>query len=1152
MNENRYTYVIGVKAPSASTVYETNSPETMWERYLAGLILEGQTHLQHEEYVLALRKLREAAAWVLNVMHPAMPADPSATEWLSFPTMDALLEPVILKAAEIMLVTPVPHWGFPDTLASAVTTLPPEAIEALMPATQPGLYVTSFHGDVNTHVDLGRDAAISRDFPQAITHYERALAATPPDQIQVRAGLIHDLAVLRERTGDVAKAQQHAQLSVDLFKQEKNDEGQARALATTAGILMRSGNARKAAASMKELEVLRSQKVLSDVVISGAAPFRHAITARAVPANAITANAVTANAVTAEAITAEAITGDVPQARAISFDPGISELIAGSFMNEGAQVKSLVISGRTDLATVDVSRAQPAAGIRNFLTTLAATQDVTFLGGWASPTQMVAYIPHMYFFILPMSIGDCHAGLGNYEEAQKSYASVLPYPFINLNYEIIKVWTRLAETYLDRGDNAYRNAKDNVAAYATAKAFYENIVRTNKTINAASPLYAHAKFSGIRTRVTTALDAADPSTINDNPAILTIVFDALAKLKQIEAGLNFFGFSADYAPPFSFEYLQNTARYFAQHASQTEQRYIQYKSTAENEELRRDQINQQAEVARETVVLETAGVVEAVRGFEVANASLAYANLQVTNAQDAKTVFDNVRWELLELSGIEAWAGASSVDKSKEVKLSIKHSDYFYADSEPRNVVLRDLAEQRTLISHDMEASRLDRAVASAQSYVGVAGAQVAQANARIDVALQRAAIARLQQRQAEENRDFLDMREFSATLWYEIAQQAKRLKQRYVDMATSVAFLMERAYNAETERGLSVIRYDYQSTPAGNLMGADMLLADIDLFTIDYVTTTKTKKVPVKTTISLTDQHPIQFDRLKRTGRCTFETAFTDFDRRHPGLYLAKIRNVEVVFVGIGGIRTIAGTLRNIGVSRFRNAAGAISARLYPADVMVLSDYEIRQDALAFRVNPNELRLFENNGVETLWQLDLPLDANDFDYDGILDVQLTLYYDGFFDRNLEAQIRAALPASGSASRSESLKFAAPDELFYLKNQGEADLVFDRAIFPRNQKDLVRKNTTIKVTGKPATTKDLTLRLTVDGTELVLKTDANGEILDTAAGAPLQALRNKPVLGAWKLAIRAADNPQLVTSGALDLSGLDDVLVFFEYTFNYR
>jgi len=372
--------------------------------------------------------------------------------------------------------------------------------------------------------------------------------------------------------------------------------------------------------------------------------------------------------------------------------------------------------------------------------------------------------------------------------------------------------------------------------------------------------------------------------------------------------------------------------------------------------------------------------------------------------------------------------------------------------------------------------------------------------------------------------------------------------------MATEIAFLTERAYNAETERGLHVIQYDYQHTDSGNLMGADMLLADIDYFTFDHITTTKTKKLPVKTTISIADAYPVQFQSLKATGIAMFETALEDFDRAYPGLYLAKVRNVELVFVGITQATSIAGTLRNVGVSRFRGSDGSVVARLYPADVMALSQFDLRQDALAFPFSPNDLRLFENNGIATSWQLQMPPSANDFDFADILDVHLVLYYDGFFDPVLENQVRAALPAAGSASRADSMSMSFPDELFYLKNQGEAELDFDATMFPHSQKDLVRSSTVIKVSGEPQTVQNLTLRLTsasLAAPAMTLQTDGSGEINDATVVA-LQALRGQPMLDQLSVEIRAEDNPALVQDGQLDLSGIRDVLIFAEYGFTYR
>jgi hypothetical protein len=221
---------------------------------------------------------------------------------------------------------------------------------------------------------------------------------------------------------------------------------------------------------------------------------------------------------------------------------------------------------------------------------------------------------------------------------------------------------------------------------------------------------------------------------------------------------------------------------------------------------------------------------------------------------------------------------------------------------------------------------------------------------------------------------------------------------------------------------------------------------------------------------------------------------------------------------------------------------------------VLPLSQYSLRQDALAFRFNPNDLRLFENNGIDTLWELSLPLGSNTFDFNELLDVHLLLYYDGFFSPTLESSITAALPTGGKASRGFSLRMWFPDELFYLKSKGEAELAFEAGMFPRNQTNLKRTDVTIKLSGEAAAVGGVKLRLDsqAHGAGLVLTTDAAGEVNDATAGQPLRALRTEPMLDRWTITILAADNPQLVKNGALDLSGVRDLLVFFEYEFDYR
>lgn len=1135
MSENRYSYVGRWRAP-VSTEYETETPEGQFELRIQSLFGEGQRYLQTEEYNLALDKFRDLMGLILKTANPKMPVDPNSLPYTPFPKQTSLIDMLAMKAADILRKNPLIHYEFPTGIFSATSVFPADTEGQLKPLLDTGLQIKSFQSSVRDNVNAAVDLVDQKQWAEAITLYTKALEQVPANEAVARASILHDLAILNEKAGNKAPAMEFSQQSAKLFSDAKRPDAAVQAFDTANGIFARAGNQAKADEFAKAAAGIRATTNLG------------AVLGTRIKTGTNLGDTRMLSSFSGLSATLPLRAGAVTQST-----PAAPTLMLLEYLPVAADQKSYKIQGLSESATI-ILDANGATNVKNFLTTISNSQDILMVQGYfATSVQWVTYLPHMYFFVIPMAMGDCFAGMGNLKQAEVEYTDVLAYPFINKKYELPKLWTRLAQVYLDLGDTAYRAAKDSVTGFAAAKVSYERIVLLNKTLDANSPLYKDAKFASIKTRVTNFLASPAPATFNDNPAILTLVLEALTKLQQIAASLNFFGFALDYAPPFSFEYLQNTARYFAQQASQIEQRYIQFKSQAENEEFRRDQLDQQAEVARQTVVMEQRGVAEAQAGINVAQAGVNYAETQRQNALAAQTDFNNVRWELLELAEAEAWSSAAAVDEDDEV-LQTWTGHYYNSKDKNRSDVLLDLAARRTRISHDLEANKLQREITAATAYKAVSQAQVAQAQARKAIAEQRVQIAQLQQRFAEENRDFLDMREFSAHLWYELAQQARRIKTRYLDMATEAAFLMERAYNAETERGLGVIRYDYSRTASGNLMGADMLLADIDYFTFDHVTTTKTKKIPIKKTLSLADSYAMAFQTLKSKGVCSFITEFADFDRDHPGYYLAKVRNVELIFIGITGATSIAGTLRNIGASKFRRENGTVVSRLYPADVMALSQYDMRQDALAFRFNPNDLRLFENNGIETMWRIDLPPAANDFDYGEILDVHLVLYYDGFFSPVLEQTVKASLPTSSSASRVFSMRLNFPDELFYLKNKGEAQFAFDAGMFPRNQTKLKRTTITLKASGAPAAANGLTLRLKSanhGAAEIVAMTDATGMIVDTA-GQPLNPLRGEPMFDNWTIRILAADNPALVKNGALDLGGLSDLLAFFEYTFDYR
>ncbi|HYR44231.1 MAG TPA: hypothetical protein VER98_14475 [Terriglobia bacterium] len=1149
-DEKRYSYHVFQWKPPVFTDYQAADPQTVFEKKVQNLYIQGNANLQKEEYNLALNAFRQLQNLILTTVHPTLPIDSYLNPNFRFPFDISLLDVFAAKTADVLGSLPLKTYNFPDHVVSDSKLADP-VVKAITAADSYGITAVT-QAKVSDAIAKAGVLVQKGDWAGGAAAFGDALKLVPATEIAVRASIMHDQAIASEKAGLARdSAVQLGNQSAALFGQAKVFDAQVQALRTVAGIQTRAGLADVATKTVASADGIEKTQNLFPVMIRADAPTLAISPAATGESPRLTGIGVARPI--AMPLVSTALTGTAAAAVAVAPATAAPQLMLDRFVGTMQTDRMFQIAGSGASLSISLT-GNVVDSIKAFLQNISTTTDLGLLSGFGRTyVETVAYLPHMYFFVIPMAIGDCLESLGSYSEAESYYTGTLAYGFINRRYEVVKLWTKLAHLYLQMGDAAYRSARDSVADYATAKTFYEKIIKTDKTLDNASPVYADPQFADIKTRVSAFIAGGMKSTTADNPQILSRVADASLKLQQIKLQFNFFGFPATYIPPFSWEYLQNTAKYFAQQSSQIEQRYIQLKSTAENETLQRTQLDQQAEVARQTVVLETRGLVEAQAGLAVANASLNYATVQRDNAVRAQSDFANVRNQLYEYAEQEAWANASSVNRDDQVKLTMTGYSYYNPSHERRNVVIKELERRRTRISQDLEAARLQRDVNAANAYIGVGQAERNQALARIDIANQRIAIAQLQQRDAEENRDFLDLKEFNAGVWFDLAKNARRLSQKYVDMATEVAFLMERAYNAETERGLGVIRYDYSHSTTEQLMGADYLLMDVDYFSFDYVRTTKTKKAPVKRVISMADTFPMAFLNLKKTGSCTFQTELAQFDRQNPGMYLCKLRNVEALFVGISA-DSLSGSLRNIGISRFRNSAGKVLTRLYPADTMPISRYDLRQDALAFRVNPNELRLFENNGIDTLWQLNLPLDSNDINYDELLDVQLVLYYDGLFDPGLETQVKAALPANGTATRVLSMSMSFPDELFYLKSNGEAQLVIDATLFSRTQTNMVRKKTLLKITGDPATTHGLKLRLKSKsgGSELLVTTDANGQVAGAAPADPLFVLNGKPVFDEWTLRITAADNPGLVKDGKLAIAGIDDVMAYVEYDFQYR
>lgn len=1116
--ENRYSVIVDPGVAVIASNYEVETTETHFELDVSRRLAVANRKLMDGKPAVALGHFRRLRALIAQAVEPRLGAAGAASfEWSKVPAA-AMSEALAARSAEILSARPAVRAALPSAVLATGARLPREVREAVDAVAPAGLTTDGdrLHGLLDgARADMDRG-----DHQAAAEALGAALEAT--EDPTLGAALRHDMALLAERGGERDAAVEGLSRAAEALGDSPSVR--AEVMGTLAGVLARGGETDRAGGILEEIGV-RLPRPVTGFADEGAV-FTHPVDLGTIRPRIGTGLPRIAPPRTVEEVAAAPVA-----------------LLAPQMLATLATARRFAVLGTDgEVHRIDLG-ADAAGSLKAHLERMRETADLGLLHGWTrAPTHVIAYLTHIALWVVPVAMGDCHAALGDHAAAEREYHSCLDYPYLNEVVEVVTLWIRLAELYLAWGDRLYRLARNDVSRFAAAREKYEQVVLSDDRIEGGSPLYAHDRFAGMRERATRIIAeafAAEGRT-DDNPRIALALASARMQIRKIDARLNFIGVGV-HVPPFSFEHMQTVARHFAYHAAQVEQAYVEFQNRGEEGQLRAQQIAQQAELASASVELERRGRNEARAGVEVAEANRDAADQQLANAKDAAAGFDAARGELIELAALQAWSSAAAVDEDDEIKQTTSGYGYYNADSRRRSLVLQDLAAQRARLTNRLEADRLAREVAAAQAYRDLAREQVDQARARIEVAEQRIAIARLQRRQARDNLEFLSSREFSADKWYDMAREARLVAGRYLDAAIEVATLMEKAYEAETGRDLRRIKFEYGAGRTGGHLGATALMLDIDSFTFDIVRT-RSKRAPMRVSISLADAFPMAFERLLSTGTAMFETTLEQFERLYPGFCLLKVKAVELRVVGLTGSEGLHGTLRNVGLSKVRRRDGRVEDQIHPADVMPLSEYDARLDAIVFQHDPKDLRLFENNGVATMWRLDLPLGTNTFNLRHILDVQLVMAFDGFHEPGVEAAVRAALPARGEASRGISLRLHAPDELFFLRAHGEGRLVLTPDVVPANHAD--PRLVAFRLQARGEGVEGLKLRVGFDGLG-----DAHTFVLDAdgrADGAAFATALDRPLDDTLTFTVDPEENP------GFDPSGLGDLSMIVEYTFDYR
>ncbi|MDE2366732.1 MAG: hypothetical protein KGM95_07355, partial [Betaproteobacteria bacterium] len=405
-------------------------------------------------------------------------------------------------------------------------------------------------------------------------------------------------------------------------------------------------------------------------------------------------------------------------------------------------------------------------------------------------------------------------------------------------------------------------------------------------------------------------------------------------------------------------------------------------------------------------------------------------------------------WEMEALSGFIARGNAWTGGDLPNLKYTI--DGYTYEGK--KNEVLQQLTQRQTQISNDLQRTRMQATVDELAAGQDVANKQVDIAVARANAAAAETRLAEMRRDQARQMRDAFNDQKFNPEQWLAMAGVMKALAGTALDRGIEIGRLMEKTYNFENFDNRKVIRSSYKIAQTQDLLGGELLLNDIDSFTFYHLTRVNQKPIPVKWAVSLTEEFPGQFLRLSQTGRMEFDIDLERLALAQPGTYRHQIKGVEVEVDGFLPPNGLHGRLTNSGLGRYRDALGQVHLRVQPAETMVLSRYNRRQDSLILSPPPDMRNLFEGNSAASGWTLEVPRSANDADLRLVFDIRLVLYFECLFDQAL-FQKDAAPPQALRVERTRALDLRQhyPDAYFQLRETGKATIELTQGQFPLNQ-----------------------------------------------------------------------------------------------------
>jgi hypothetical protein len=287
---------------------------------------------------------------------------------------------------------------------------------------------------------------------------------------------------------------------------------------------------------------------------------------------------------------------------------------------------------------------------------------------------------------------------------------------------------------------------------------------------------------------------------------------------------------------------------------------------------------------------------------------------------------------------------------------------------------------------------------------------QIAAGEIRIEMANKELSNHLKQIENASQLEDFMKSKYSNQELYSWMVGQISGIYFQSYQLAHDVAKRAETAYRFELGLNESnFIQFGYWDSLKRGLLAGERLYQDIKRVEVAYLDQNQ-REYEITKHVSLSRLDPLALAKLKQTGECLVSVPEALFDLDHPGHYFRRMKYISLTVPCVAGpylgvnctLALLKSSIRQSNSllgsppkylrdqeeedPRFRDINGAIQS-------IVTSSGQ--NDSGLFETNLRDERYlpFEGSGAISEWQIQLPSDFRQFDYDTIFDVVLHMRY---------------------------------------------------------------------------------------------------------------------------------------------------------------